>query len=231
MKKISTSVLCLAGLSAGMFLAASCAAPSVNPSVEASPVESTPSVVPSMPAAPVTVFELRILDFDKQVRVVDKPTLAALDFAAYFANPIRMAGLDEKPENYAGKMANATLKEYPFPMLDSISEYEPDAVAGVAPIAWEPFSKILYAQTGDDMLSKALNEVEAVKWNEPEVFRAFQTVSRLWGVPGTGANQGKVERWAEIMPAIWTGRAPFYGKLKVVSGGESAEVLNYYLTA
>ena len=84
-----------------------------------------------------------------------------------------MAGMDEKPENYTGKMANARLEEFPFPMLDSISDYEPAAVAGVAPIAWEPFAKILYAQTGDDALAKALNEVEAVKWNEPECVPRF----------------------------------------------------------
>ena len=230
MKKLPLSLLGFAGLSAGMFLAASCAAPSVNPSVQATesvaPVAHTPVY-----AAPVAVFEMRVLDRDKQVRVVEKPTLAALDFAAYFSNPIRLAGMDEKPENYTGKMANAKLAEFPFPMLDSLSEDEPDAVAGVAPIAWEPFAKILYAQTGDETLSKTLNEIEAVKWDEPDVFRAFQTVSRLWGVPGTGENQGKIEWWAEVMPAAWTGRAPFYGKLKVVSGGESAEVLNYYMTA
>ena len=64
MKKISTSILSLAGLSAGMFLAASCAAPSVNPSVLAT--ESAPPVV-HIPvyAAPVTVFEMRVLDFDE----------------------------------------------------------------------------------------------------------------------------------------------------------------------
>ena len=85
MKKISTSLLCLAGLSAGMFLAASCAAPSVNPSVQAAE-SKTPDYIPPMPVAPVAVFEMRVLDFDKQVRVVEKPTLAALDFAAYFSN-------------------------------------------------------------------------------------------------------------------------------------------------
>ena len=230
-KKKYTSVFCLAGLAAGMFLAASCAAPSANSKVDSANAESVAPARPMLPTTPVAVFEMRVLDFDKQVRVVEKPTLASLDFAAYFANPIRMAGMDEKPENYTGKMADVKIEEYPFPMLDSISDYEPAAVAGVAPIAWEPFAKILYAQTGDDSLAKTLNEVEAVKWDEPDVFRAFQTVSRLWGVPGTGENQGKVEWWAEVMPAVWTGRAPFYGKLKLVSGGESAEVLSYYKTA
>ena len=131
-------------------------------------------------------------------------TLAALDFAAYSANPIRLAGKDEKPENYTGKMAGAKIADYPFPMLDSVSESVPAIAQAVAPVAWEPLSKILYAQTGNDSLSQVLNAVEAVKWDEPDVFRAFQTVSRLWGVP---MSDGSVEWWAEVTPASWTGRS------------------------
>lgn len=187
-----------------------------------------PSVLPPQPSTPVTVFEMKIVAADKQIRVVEKPTMAALDFAAYFNNPIRLAGKEEKPENYTGKMSQAKLEEFPFPMLDSLSTYEPAVVSGRQPVVWEPLSKILYAQTGNDSLGILLNAVEAVKWEEPEVFRAFQTVTRLWGIP---LSDGSVEWWAEVMPAPWTGRSVFYGKLKLVSRGETAEVLNYYLTA
>ncbi len=185
-----------------------------------------------MPAASVTIFEMKVLDMDKQIRMVEKPTLAALDFAAYYNNPIRLAGKDEKPENYTGKMTSARLADYPFPMLDSLSEFQPAAVAGLPPIAWEPFSKMLYTQTGDDSLATALNAVESVKWDEPEVFRAFQNVNRLWGVPVATAGGGiAVEWWVEVMPALWTNRGVFYGKLKFRSAGEAAEILNFYLTA
>ena len=113
MKNISIPFLCFAGFAAGVLGVTSCASSSAKPSVEASSeAESAPPTnLPSAYVAPVAVFELRVLDFDKQVRVVDKPTLAALDFAAYFSNPIRMAGLDEKPENYTGKMAGAKVAE------------------------------------------------------------------------------------------------------------------------
>lgn len=189
-------------------------------------------VIPPMPAASVTVFEMKILDADRQIRVVEKPTLAALDFAAYYNNPIRMAGKDEKPENYTGKMVNAPVAQYPFPMLDSISEFQPAVVGGVPPIAWEPFSKLLYTQTGNDSLAVALNAVEAVKWGEPDVFRTFQNVNRLWGVPVASADGSiAVEWWVEILPAVWTNRNAFYGKLKFQSKGETAEILNFYLTA
>ena len=214
--------LCAVAISFGL---SACASAPANQGD--APAQSAAVAVPGQdPAA--TAFEIKTIDADHQVRVVAKPTLAALDFAAYSANPIRLAGKDEKPENYTGKMAGAKIADYPFPMLDSVSESVPAIAQAVAPVAWEPLSKILYAQTGNDSLSQVLNAVEAVKWDEPDVFRAFQTVSRLWGVP---MSDGSVEWWAEVTPAPWTGRSVFYGKLKFASRGETAEVLNYYLTA
>ena len=230
-KKFSLTQISLAMLSSSLLVAAlsSCASnkPDANTSATENVSAERPAALPPQPSTPVTVFEMKIIGADKQVREVNKPTLAALDFAAYFNNPIRLAGKEEKPENYTGKMASAKLAEYPFPMLDSLSEYEPAAVAGRQPLAWEPLAKILYAQTGNDSLSQMLNSVEAVKWNEPDVFRAFQTVSRMWGVP---LSDGSVDWWVEVMPAPWTGRSVFYGKLKLSSTGETAEILNYYLT-
>lgn len=192
--------------------------------------ETKAETVAAVPVAPVvakTDFETVIVAENKQIRVVEKPTLAALDFAAYYNNPIRLAGKEEKPENYTGKMASAKLEEYPFPMLESISAAKPQVVANRAPISWEPFAKLMYAQLGNDSLNIVLNSVEAVKWDEPEVFRAFQNVTRMWGVP---MSDGSVEWWVEVTPAFWTGRAPFYGKLNYKSYGETAEIFNYYLT-
>ncbi len=230
-KKFSLTQISLAMLSSSLLVAvlSSCASnkPDANTPATENVSAERPAALPPQPSTPVTVFEMKFLSADKQVRVVNKPTLAALDFAAYFNNPIRLAGKEEKPENYTGKMASAKLAEYPFPMLDSLSEYEPAVIAGRQPLAWEPLAKILYAQTGNDSLSQLLNSVEAVKWNEPDVFRAFQTVTRMWGVP---LNNGSVDWWVEVMPAPWTGRSVFYGKLKFSSTGETAEILNYYLT-
>ena len=224
-KKISVAISVLAALTWSL---TSCASSKQEPETAQTNVsDARPAALPPQPSTPVTVFEMRFISADKQVRVVKKPTLAALDFAAYFNNPIRLAGKEEKPENYTGKMASTKLAQYPFPMLDSLSEYEPAAIAGRQPLAWEPLAKILYAQTGNDSLSQLLNSVEAVKWNEPDVFRAFQTVTRMWGVP---LSDGSVDWWVEVMPAQWTGRSVFYGKLKFSSTGETAEILNYYLT-
>lgn len=232
MKFPSVILLSIAEIAA-ISVFASCASKNV-PSLDASKspadiemdVSEVPADYPVAPASTVTMFEMNVIDFARQVRVVEKPTLAALDFAAYFNNPIRMAGKEEKPENYKGIMEKTQLAEYPFPMLDFISDSEPNAVAGISPIAWEPFAKILYAQTGNDSLSIFMNAIEAVKWNEPDVFRAFQNVNRLWGIQ----DGNKVQWWVEVLPAPWTNRSAFYGKLKFESAGETAEVLNYYLT-
>ena len=128
-----------------LFACASGESPKPATEVTAETQSSRPTVLPAV-AAPVSVLSMRLSDAvgddaRKEVRVVDKPTLAALDFAAYYDNPIRLAGKDEKPENYKGLMANAKLAEYPFPMLDSLSEFEPAVVAGRQPLAWEPFPR------------------------------------------------------------------------------------------
>lgn len=221
---IASLAALIGSVSFGLSACASGGAPNVSADAK---VESAAVATPLPAVDAKTSFETITVADNKQIRVVEKPTLAALDFAAYYSNPIRLAGKEEKPENYAGKMASAKLEEYPFPMLESLSATQPAVVEGRAPISWEPFAKLMYAQLGNDSLNIVLNSVEAVKWGEPEVFRAFQNVTRMWGVPMT---DGSVEWWVEVTPASWTNRAPFYGKLNYKSYGETAEIFNYYLT-
>ena len=126
----------LASFSLVLFACASGDSPKpVTESTEAPASAPGVTALPPDSMIPTTMFEMKVVDADRQVRVVGKPTLAALDFAAYYDNPIRLAGKDEKPENYAGKMAQAKLPEYPFPMLDSLSETEPAIVSGRQPMA------------------------------------------------------------------------------------------------
>ena len=93
---------------------------------------------------------------------IDLPTLAALDFAAYYQNPIREAGKQELPEN--AKPLTAEFGAYPFPMFDSLVAEEPEFAQILNPIAWEPFSKILYAKGAGDSLAQVFRSVESVKW-------------------------------------------------------------------
>ncbi|MCF0215937.1 MAG: hypothetical protein HUK21_05645 [Fibrobacteraceae bacterium] len=180
------------------------------------------------PQAPSTTFLLKLEGEQKQTRVIEKPTLAALDFAAYNNNPIRLAGKEEAPENYGGLMAKAQMSAYPFDMLESLSAVQPSFLNGIQAVAWEPFAKILYAASHLDSLNVLLTGVEGVKWNEPNVFRQFQRVNRLWGVTYEGKDS--VEWWVEVLPAPWTNRSVFYGKLRYRSDAKAKEILWDYLS-
>ena len=52
------------------------------------------------------------------------PTLSALDFAAYYKNPIREAGKQERPEKVTPLPSNFSSEG--FPMLDSVLFSEPE---------------------------------------------------------------------------------------------------------
>ena len=99
--KNSLTKISLAMLSSSLLVAALSSCASNKPDASAPATESVsaerPAALPPQPSTPVTVFEMKFISADKQVRVVTKPTLAALDFAAYFNNPIRLAGKEEKP--------------------------------------------------------------------------------------------------------------------------------------
>lgn len=184
------------------------------------PIEPTP--VPEK-----SVFTMTYLSPTLQVRSVEKATRAALDFAAYYQNPIRESGMDEIPEGYVGRLAAWPITKYPFPMLDSLTRTEPQTFAGLTAIAPEPFAKELREKCGKDKLSPIIQSVESVKWEEPNVFRAFQKVTRLWGVP----QNGTLEWWVEVTPAFWTNRPVFYAHLKGIQASpQEIKTLQDYLT-
>lgn len=180
-----------------------------------------------------SVFSVDSLGVNSEVRHValfdsaSLPTLAALDFAAYYENPVREAGHDEMPENYKGLLAEAELAKYPFPMLDSISGEEPAKLKGISQmewIAWEPFVKRLHAEGAGDTLAKELRLLEGVKWGETDVHSDFQKVEKLLYV--NNGNSG--EWWVNVKPRKWTGHVPFWGRLTLrPSEKESAVWRNY----
>lgn len=137
------------------------------------------------------------------------PTLADLDFAAYYRNPIREAGKEELPEN--AKPVNAEWNAYPFPMFDSLVSTEPDFLQMRNPIAWEPFTKILYAKGAGDSLSQVFRDAESVKWGQSNVFADFQKIEKLYLF---GGNTQRGRWWVEVVPRKWTGVPKFWARLK-----------------
>lgn len=137
------------------------------------------------------------------------PTLAALDFAAYYQNPIRDAGKQELPEN--AKPVNAEWNAYPFPMFDSLVSTEPDFLQMRNPVAWEPFAKFLYVKGAGDSLSSVFRGVESVKWGQSNVFADFQKIEKLYLF---GGNTQRGRWWVEVVPRKWTGVPKFWARLK-----------------
>ena len=148
--------------------------------------------------------EIRTLFAGDSLRL---PTRAALDFAMYYKNPVREAGKSELPENASPVACDK--KDYPFPMFDSLLFMEPENFRMREPLAWEPFTKYLFANSAGDSLSSELRKAEGVKWGQPNVFADFQKVEVLTlAEDSTGAFW-----WVEVHPRKWTGLSTFWARL------------------
>lgn len=168
-------------------------------------------------------FEVVNLSDSVQIRVLEKPNLASLDLAAYYQNPIKKQEDLEAPANYKGLLASTPVTDYPFASLDSISSEAPEFLNFFMPVAFEPFVKTLASESRDS-LSGLLRKIEGEKWNEPEVFKPLQRVSKLWGI----SRNGNGEWWIEIEPASWTNRSVFWGRLKTRASSTDLESLTQY---
>ena len=92
-RNVNLALFWLCSVTVSLGLGACASAPALQGDV---PGPGTAVTVSAMDA-PVVVFEMKVIDENREVRVIEKPTLAALDFAAYFGNPIRIAGRMTSP--------------------------------------------------------------------------------------------------------------------------------------
>lgn len=152
------------------------------------------------------------------------PTLSALDFAAYYKNPIREAGKQERPEKVTPLPSNFSSEG--FPMLDSVLFSEPEFLRSSEALAWEPFTRYLYAKGAGDSLSLLLRQIESFKWNQREVFADFQKVEKLYLV---GAKEN-ASWWVQVDPRSWTGKTPFWAKMKHLPSSAEIEAHRNYTT-
>ena len=163
-----------------------CASQSSSTVVSKSQNAETPQIVASNTntntnTIPFSVDSVAPSSEVRHVAVKDSaalPTLSALDFAAYYKNPIRDAGKMELPEN--AKKLTVRISEYPFSMLENFSETEPEFLKNLEPLAWEPFTKYLYAKGAGDSLAIIIRKIESEKWNQQNVFADFQKVEKLY---------------------------------------------------
>lgn len=226
MKKISKLVFC----AAAMGLLAGCATVPPPKDAEKNPEGNAREEAQEI-AAPLTSAEnlpFRTETFGDSVEIrriavedsLSLPTLAALDFAAYFKNPIRDAGKGELPEN-ARPIPEKAFPEA-FPASESLFTSEPEFLKSATPFAWEPFTKLLHSSGSSDSLSDALRKIEGFKWGEENVFSDFQKVEKLHLSPDSSA------WWVEVSPRPWTGKKTFWAKLKRKPSAAELRVLREY---
>ena len=207
-----------------------CASQSSSTVVSKSQNAETPQIVASNTntntnTIPFSVDSVAPSSEVRHVAVKDSaalPTLSALDFAAYYKNPIRDAGKMELPEN--AKKLTVRISEYPFSMLENFSETEPEFLKNLEPLAWEPFSKYLYAKGAGDSLAIIIRKIESEKWNQQNVFADFQKVEKLYWAK----NAENGSWWLKIEPRPWTGISPFWAELKQNPSAKEVQIYQTY---
>ncbi|MCR5028701.1 MAG: hypothetical protein K6A31_05530 [Fibrobacter sp.] len=203
---------------------AGCASHSETVMVQMSDVQ--PTVIVKKMGIPFSIDSVAENSELRHVFVWDSialPSLADLDFAAYYQNPIREAGKQELPEN--AKPLTAEFGAYPFPMFDSLVAVEPEFMQIRNPVAWEPFTKILYAQGAGDSLAQVFRSVESVKWGQSNVFADFQKIEKLYLF---GVNKQYGAWWVQVVPRKWTGKPAFWARLKQKPSQAEIDVFKRY---
>ncbi|MBN2037615.1 MAG: hypothetical protein JW768_12810, partial [Chitinispirillaceae bacterium] len=116
------------------------------------------------------------------IRVIDKPTLARLDYAAYTANPIRFDPEKQKPKKPANPMGiqdmnfNGALKKAVVRVEETPLTKEEIAM----PLAWAPLMNQLWVRLKADGLQRLGSKIISKKWGDPDVFKPYQDIAALY---------------------------------------------------
>jgi alginate O-acetyltransferase complex protein AlgJ len=131
------------------------------------------------------------------VRKIIHPTLANLDCAAYFANPVRYDPQPVRPKGPAKKISFDQLTfsgaiSSPCVSLSQTPLTEPEKEQ---PLAWDPLQNRLWEITKTDLFGKITAAVNGEKWADPSVFLPYQEIvaAYLHGEGDTSSLWVKIE--------------------------------------
>jgi hypothetical protein len=161
------------------------------------------------------------------VRKITNPTLANLDAAAYFANPVRYDPQKVKPKKPPTKITldRLTFTGTVLSPCAGISQTPLSESEKELPLAWDPLQNRLWAITKTDLFGKITAAVNGEKWSDPSVFLPYQEIVALY-LHGEG---DKVSLWVKIEFKPWVkflegivdedkdGFGDIYGKLDLSS--------------
>jgi hypothetical protein len=135
------------------------------------------------------------------VRKIGIPTLANLDCAAYFANPVRHDPQTVKPKKPAEKISIDKLTfggSIAFPRT-GISQTPLTETEKEMPLAWDPLQNRLWEITKTDLFGKTTSAVNGEKWADPSVFLPYQEIAAAF----LHGNGDSVSLWVKIEFKPW----------------------------
>jgi hypothetical protein len=112
------------------------------------------------------------------VRKIDTPTLANLDCAAYFANPVRYDPQRVKPKKPQKKIgiAGMSFNSVLISPCSRISQTPLTESEKERPLAWDPLQNRLWEITKTDLFGKISAAVNGEKWADPSVYQPYQEI-------------------------------------------------------
>lgn len=130
--------------------------------------------------APVYIEKVQDYNYTKNkviVREVIKPTMAALDYAAYNANPLFF---DSEVQEYK-RPEEIEVEDISFDGLvkNVVNDFD-DAPIRSQPLSWGGMKNRLWEALKDDKIIKAGDAVSSFKWNDDKVFKSYQQISALF---------------------------------------------------
>jgi alginate O-acetyltransferase complex protein AlgJ len=135
------------------------------------------------------------------IRSVASPTLANLDFAAYYANPIRFDHQPVSPKKPAKTIALAdmTFSGALVSPCVSLSKTPLTAVETDMPMAWDPLQNKIWELAKTDEFAKVGGKINGEKWADPSVFMAYQEIAALY----LHGQSDSTQMWVKIEFKPW----------------------------
>jgi hypothetical protein len=112
-------------------------------------------------------------------RHIERPTLANLDYAAYFANPLLV---EQQPGKFKKPLVNAPLETITFggtlaevkDRLDQTPLFEKEKAS---PLAWRPLVKRLWSTVKERRFQAITSSINGYKWADSSVYQAYQEIT------------------------------------------------------
>jgi hypothetical protein len=135
------------------------------------------------------------------IRKIAVPTLANLDFAAYYANPVRFDPAPQSPKKPAKKagLADMTFNGALISQCATLSQTPLSDAEKQNSLAWDPLANRLWEVTKSDAIAQVVGKITGYKWADESIFIPYQEVAAVY-LHGQG---DAAELWVKVEFKPW----------------------------